>query len=170
MNDYSFFPSFTWTGGGAGAAADWAGSNVSDPGTTVGRIQINLTAGGGGNPTYTLRWRYFTASDDPTIWVLHHPVTGAIVGIWVADDPIPNNLPGIQSPSFSSRLLKANDLASLLSPGDLSAGADLVAQKQLKMANAAYRALQLKANDLAPATWLLNNCVMDLKSSRIQKA
>ena len=77
MNDYCFFPSMT----NAGALGNIALPNMADPGNTIGRFWVDPNA-----QTYTVRWRYITASDYPFVQIIKD-VLGEIVGIWESEDP-----------------------------------------------------------------------------------
>jgi len=52
---------------------------------TVGRFAVKNVDSA--QHTCKIVWRYITASDNPQIWVVQHPITGEIIGIWEADDP-----------------------------------------------------------------------------------
>ena len=90
LNDASFSPSLS----SDGATASWtvrAFFNITDPGTAVARMRLEP-----GDGNCTVRWKYVTASDQPTIWV-SYDATGKILAIWMADDPIDmnNTIPGV---------------------------------------------------------------------------
>ena len=153
LNDYAFSPSITNSSGNSIVAAQ----AIADPSTTVARFTVDPTSAIGG--TNIVRWRYVTASDDPTIWVAIDNVTGIIRATWTSDDPIPGNLPGVTLPDCTSVLLKAHDLESIaLLQAHASDAADLIASRRQSMKHQAYRALQLLTGDDAPSQWLLKNC------------
>jgi hypothetical protein len=112
-----------------------------------------------GTGVYTDRWRYITATDDPVIWVAVDDATQAIRGTWAADDPAADGGPGLVIAGCTSMKLTAQDLErwSVLSPA-AGVAADYIRDRKLRMQHQAYRALQLLANDAAPARWLLDHC------------
>lgn len=158
MNDYSFAPALTWVVTGAaiisGSASDVI-TNMTDPGTTVPRRTVTVNASGGGlgaTTTAVVRWRYVTASDDPTLWVRHQG--GAIDAVWVSDDPTPDGSPGIEG----GFLVKAWDLDQLDIPdAALQAADDRIAREHLKPQHRLYRALEVVAGGL-PDQWILDHC------------
>lgn len=162
MNDYSFAPSLTAT-----AVANVETIGAADPGNTIARIRI---ASAGGGQTSTVRWRYITASDNPTIWIAYLPATGEVKAAWASDDPTPSNIPGVRvdDPTALSIKLTAVDLErwTILSAKS-SEAADYIRDNNLKMKHQAYRALQLLANDTAPAPWLLQNCIYNTTMNRL---
>lgn len=158
LNDYSFFPNFQMTTlvTGPGALKLRSIADQSDP---VGRVTIAGT--GDGTDMYNVRWRYITASDDPTIWIAYNPATGLIASVWASDDPTPGDAPGVLVPGLTSVKLKAQQLEPLsVLNARASAAADLIRARRLRMQHQAYRALQLVANDDAPSRWILENCEM----------
>jgi hypothetical protein len=164
MNDYAFFPS-TWDNGAAivSGLLPVAGA---DSGVYTGRFTIDVS-GVSGAVTHGARWRYVTASDDPTVWIAYDPLTGTIVATWASDDPTPDGLPGVRVPGMTSLLLKAGELEGLVAPGEVSAGQDWIAARKMKQVHANYRALQLKTNDVAPSTWLLTHCHLHLPNKKL---
>ena len=87
-NDYSFAPSLTTSGSEDCLAAI---TNTSNPNNTILRIRFSQTDCLGINPTggtSTANWRYITASDHPTIWVIAN-ADGSLSGTaWEAEDPV----------------------------------------------------------------------------------
>ena len=99
MQDYTFFPSVSCATANTGTMETWAGT---DPSNTVGLFTISKCTGGVTN----VRWRYVTASDHPTIWLVVNS-DGSIATSWEADDPvIPTRYPENPNP------LKGNELTS----------------------------------------------------------
>lgn len=164
MNDYAFSPNIQQTSGTSGSIS--VGPIISaDSATTVGKFE--LTDKTAANDSFVVRWRYITASDDPTIWIAYDPLTGAIVGAWASDDPTPDGSPGITTPGMTSLLLKAGELEGLVAPGEVSAGQDWIAARKMKQVHANYRALQLKTNDAAPSTWIFTQCRLHLPNKKL---
>lgn len=154
MNDYSFFPATFASDGNSYDIDTYPGT---DPSNTVGRFAI---VGTGGGATLGARWRYFTNSDMPEMWVAKDDLTGEIKGTWAADDPPGGNVPGIIIAGCTSIRLTSADLEHLAPLSLKSAqAADYIRDRRLRMQHQAYRALQLLANDMAPSMWLLENCV-----------
>jgi|GEM_PF-5074930 len=159
MHDCSFFPSFSdIVGGNTVYLKTYSG--IPDPNDTIGAIKLDPALG----TTMTARWRYLTASDDPTIWVVAGP-TGDLLGVWAADDPIPGTTPAVQcfaatgNPLGSPILLKAGDLDGLKLPAQTLLEAEKkIAREKLRPEHHLFRALQHHANDAAPAKWLFENC------------
>lgn len=157
MNDYAFAPAtFDESGGGSPVAIHcYYGT---DPSNTVARFSLPVS-GGTGASSKGMRWRYFTASDNPVIWVAYDSATGMIVGSWASDDPTPGDVPGIVVPGCASTRLTAKDLESFsVLSGKAKEAGDLIRAKKQRMQHQAYRALQLYTNDDAPSKWLLDNC------------
>lgn len=164
MNDYAFFPSLT-----SSAVADTDDiqviENTADPGNTTGRFYV-FNVGGSG--TLTARWRYVTTSDDPTIWVVYDPVTGAIKSTWCSDDPTPNDDPGVKVAGLTSTKVKAQQLTGLaIAQVHIEAADARIAARGLNPNHRLYRALQVLSNDDAPSHWLLDNCKMELPARRL---
>lgn len=152
LNDFSFFPSITSNVDGA---IQVRAVPVADPGNTIARFQLFIT---NGNAAYTVRWRYVTASDDPTIWVLHDS-SGKIVAVWTSDDPTPGGEPGIRVAGLTPMLVKASDLKNLAPPAHaLRAADERIERAGMRSSHRLYRAVQALANDDAPARWILDNC------------
>jgi hypothetical protein len=176
MNDYSFFPSFTYDMPGASdgtTSASWEPSKQADPGNPIGRIQLHTTIVDSGpnvptSITATLRWRYVTASDRPEIWVAYD-ATGTIVATWASDDPPPAGIPGVTAKGCTSLRLTSADLESwtVLSTKASEAQA-YIQDKHLNRANQAYRALQLLSGDQAPAGWIAAHCLIDTGKVTVQ--
>jgi len=61
------------------------GKIATPPGAS--RVQMGLINTGGTDEDYASGWFYFTASNNPQIWVVQDPVTNKIIGIWHSDDP-----------------------------------------------------------------------------------
>lgn len=171
LNDYAFFPSCTSTA--AGFVHDQTFSlychfNTGDPGNTTGRVRFQF-GGTEQGAVGTLRWRYVTASDDPTIWVAYDPATGKIVATWASDDPTPEDEPGVVVRGCTSMKMTAHDLESFTELSvTASAAQDYITERQLKMQHQAYRALQLLAKDPAPSRWLLGNGHIDTAKGQIR--
>lgn len=158
MNDYAFFPSLSVTPV-SGGVRSVTFTDMTDPGNTTGRFQVGGPEAGN---TWTTRWRYMTASDDPTIWISYDEGTGKILGVWASDDPTPTGTPGLDSHGSRSVMLKAADLQGLdFAPAMQAVAADRMTRDGLKREHLLYRTLQLEANDPAPAAWILAQCVMD---------
>jgi len=82
MNDYSFYPNAQQTTGTNDEFNQMLFDGADDSSTT-GRLSIfsvNFTK------DYVIRWRYVTASDRPTIWLLLD--NGNITSVWQAEDPV----------------------------------------------------------------------------------
>lgn len=152
MNDFSFFPSLTINTAGL---ANVKTQNLVDPGDTIGRLHI---VDGGAGSTAVVRWRYVTASDDPTIWIAYDPLTGAIRATWCSDDPIPNNEPGVAVLGMVSLQFKAADILNLVTPLALALADVRIASRKLNLQHRAYRAMQVMTNDDAPSGWIFTNC------------
>ena len=158
MNDYSFSPSITDTGQWQVRNAIGAGA---DPGNTIGRLRVASVGG----TALTARWRYVTASDDPTIWVVYDNVTHALLAVWSSDDPTDG--PGVivdkvKTPTASDpMMLKAADLAGLNLPKAATDAADAkIAAERMNHAHRLYRAIQAHTGDDAPARWILDRCAV----------
>jgi hypothetical protein len=160
LSDYAFAPSITQ----AGTVADLAliASMMSDPMDTVARLGVQGTTET--NCVYTVRWRYMTASDDPTIWVVHDSA-GRLMAVWAADDELGGERPAVTVWDASmqaighARRLKSEHLAALSLPPEALAKADeQIARRRLRKAHRCYRALQHHAGDAAPARWILEHC------------
>lgn len=181
MNDYSFFPSLTYSesvSGDATTTRQWQpNGSVSDPATTVGRIKLLTTAvagtsGESASITTTMRWRYFTGTDDPTMFLLEDQLTGEVIATWFSDDPPPNGELGLVHPTnparFTTRRLKAADLESW--PG-LSAKAsdaeEWIKARGYKMEHQAMRALQLMTGGNV-ALWLSQNVSLDTELQQVK--
>ncbi len=80
MNDYSFAPSITCSSGNVALQTVAA----ADPGNTIGRIRVIACGGGAAS---TVRWRYVTASDHPTTWLIVNS-DGSLFSVWESDDPV----------------------------------------------------------------------------------
>jgi hypothetical protein len=162
MNDYGFAPSLTYSvsGSGGSGSAGMAPQSTSDPGTTVPRLTLSVNATvediGGTSATTTAiaRWRYVTASDDPTMWVVG--TEGVLTGLWVSDDPTPNGEPGLEG----GFLVKAWDLDALDIPeAALLAADERIAREGLKPEHRRYRALEVLAGGL-PDRWIWEHCAV----------
>lgn len=163
MNDYSFSPSLTAT-----AVANVETIGAADPGNTVARIRI---ASAGGGQTSTVRWRYLTASDNPVMWVAYLPATGEVKAAWASDDPTPGDVPGVKVDDLTAISIKltSRDLErwSVLTAKSQEA-ADYIRDRKLRMEHQAYRALQMLTGDSAPSNWLVSNCVVDMRTNRLE--
>ena len=163
MNDYSFFPSINDTVGGAANAVHAVTS--ADPSNTISRFNIVVGAG-----TSNVRWRYVTASDDPTIWIMYDPATGAIIGAWSSDDPTGDGSPGVQAPGLISLCLKSADLEHITELSERAKDAeDYIKEHKLKLKHQAYRAMQFLSVGRAPAQYIYQNCSFDLTSNKLQR-
>lgn len=153
MNRFSFFPS---TGHSASVAETILTYPGTDPANAIGRFRVLVPSG-----TITIRWDYFTASDDPTIWVAFNLATGEIMGVWASDDPTPGDIPGITINGCTSVKMKASELEHLTVLSAKASEAEaFVKDNKLREEHLAYRALQLMTDDVAPSRWLLENCSM----------
>jgi len=120
MNDYSFFPNIQsnlTTALGTLSSYPQPGGNTTD---TIGRFTVGPVSGEA-SVTY---WRYLNACDDPTLWAAVDN-TGEIKGMWVSDDPLPGNIPGISSPGCTSVQIQREDLSILVhlaSPDSIAKG------------------------------------------------
>jgi hypothetical protein len=166
MNDYSFFPNCQLTNVSTGPGAFHL-FQEADSSTTVGRFRLASTADA--NDTYVVRWRYVTASDKPEFWAVYNPGTGLIEHVWASDDPLPDGSAPLTVSGLTSKRFTPQALEQLTAlSGKADEAAQLILDRKLSMANQAYRALQLLANDQAPALWLLNNCVINTTTGRLQ--
>lgn len=154
MNAYSVFPA---TFSGIGSAVGLTTYTGSDPSDAIGRFGVD---GSGNSNPCGARWYYHSASDDPTMWLLYDPDTGLVRASWASDDPIPTGEPGVSRPGASVRCIKSSDLEAFteLSPY-ADAAQQLIGNKGWSMAHQAYRALQLLAQDQAPAQWLAEHMI-----------
>ncbi len=87
LHDYAFMPSI-------------ACAQAADEDGLAGRLSPYQEQGSGSAPTdtvgrfamagscSTVRWRYLTSSDTPSIWVVIDTTTGDIYALWEAEDPI----------------------------------------------------------------------------------
>jgi len=126
MNDYSFSPSVTDVSI-TNAHCMSAQANVSDPGNTTARLRLSSVncSGVATDNTATVRWRYVTASDHPTIWTVVNADGTITSAVWEAEDPIsqldypknPNPLEGTDIKSgqyfLSPQPLTVNELKNL---------------------------------------------------------
>jgi hypothetical protein len=166
MNDYAFFPNCQLTNVSTGPGVFHL-YQEADTSTTVGRFRLATT--GDASDSYVIRWRYVTASDKPEFWAVYNPGTGLIEHVWVSDDPLPDGSAPLTVAGLTSKRFTAQALEQLTAlSGKADEAARLILDKGLSMANQAYRALQLLANDEAPALWLLNNCVINTTTGRLQ--
>lgn len=165
LNDYAFPPNIQFTGGTG--IPDLQPFNGADSGTTVGRLAFG-TPPACATYDYVVRWRYVTASDNPTIWAVIDPATGVILATWTSDDPTLDDVPGLEMAGLQSIKLTAADLEHLTVLNSRAAeAADFIRDRKMRMQHQAYRALQLHANDLAPSKWLLDHVNYDLVSRRV---
>lgn len=156
LNDYSFGANITQIIVSS-AIQHLVPYQGSDSSTTVQRF--GLAATGDASDTYVIRWRYFTASDNPTIWVARHTVTGLIHGVWASDDPLSDESAGIQVAGCLSIQFKAVDLEHLSALSvKASAAQDLIRDRKWKMQHQAFRALELVADKQCVSEWLYQNC------------
>ena len=86
MNDYSFTPSMSLTAGFASTNVTIHPWSTTDPSNTVGLLALRISTSEI-SVTTTIRWRYMTASDNPTVWAAYSSA-GKISALWMADDPI----------------------------------------------------------------------------------
>ena len=87
LHDYAFMPSI-------------ACAQAADEDGLAGRLSPYQEQGSGSAPTdtvgrfamdgdcSTVRWRYLTSSDTPSIWVVSDRTTGAVLAVWEAEDPL----------------------------------------------------------------------------------
>lgn len=166
MNDYSFSPSMSSTSvPTASHLAPWSGT---DPSNTIAAYSVTDNSG-----THTARWRYMTASDNPTVWVAYRTLTGEIVGSWVSDDPVlPNNpqpftmldaLTHLPDPLISYTTISAADILrdGGLTAQDMQQGDTMIESKRWSPQHRAYRAVQAKTGDDAPAHWYADTFCID---------
>jgi hypothetical protein len=176
FNDYSFFPNFQAT---TGSSFESLGlSHSLDDATYVGKCAIST------DDAFVIRWRYITATDTPTVWILIDPDSNEVLATWVSDDPIYRELDEfvedssglltlqkrkiastespIQSNTGIPQLVSIDTLSEITIPKNMKDSADRHIDKHgLKQENRLYRALQFHTKDLAPATWLHQNCGWD---------
>lgn len=165
MNDYGFCPSFTLTTDDGVNPSVLALNIQADPNDTVARVRVNNNSTTG---TATIRWRYVSASDDPTMWIVYDPVTGEIKVTWCSDDPTPNEEPGVRVVGMNNIKVRPPQLTGLNIAVQHLQGADArIAAKGLNPANRLYRALQVLSDDDAPSKWLFENCKVQLPAKRI---
>lgn len=131
MNDYSFAPNVHATGVGANTFAVRAQTTLSTG--TVGRFRMEEVGSG---ESFTVRWRYVTASRPGEIVILRKISTGEIVAVWKSqiDDPQRSPLSGngsvdiekIEITKFPDRLFSdrvhADKILKDLNAGALSLG------------------------------------------------
>lgn len=153
MNDYSFFPSLTNTT--TSEFSVQAIPSTADPSDTVGRFRVTR---GSGTGVFTARWRYITSSDTPTIWVSHDQ-DGNIVAVWMSDDPLPNNKPGLLATEDQYTVIEVprGDLEILL-PIISSDALAIGSAKASSGDRVAYRALHEAFTN--PAQELMARCVI----------
>jgi hypothetical protein len=76
----------------------------------------------------------------------------------------------ISSPGLIAHPVPLATLSQLALPqGMLDAADRHIERKKMKPENRLYRALQFHTRDLAPSSWLLNNCAWDHAGSAIRK-
>ncbi|OGN28975.1 MAG: hypothetical protein A3I26_03305 [Candidatus Yanofskybacteria bacterium RIFCSPLOWO2_02_FULL_43_10] len=107
MNDYSFFPNIEQDdcSGGATLSALHA-STANESNDTVGRFHVIVQSGPCSSGSGDVRWRYVTASDRPTIWLVVN-ADGSISAVWEGEDPVhqfqyPNNPNPLEGTPLSS--------------------------------------------------------------------
>jgi len=155
MNDYAFAPSLTNDTETVAVTCIYS----ADPNNTVACIRAAPSTLGG---ITTIRWRYITASDDPTIWMAYDPDSGMIKAVWVSDDPTVDERPGVIVEGCISKKFMGADLAVLgIAKSHLSAAERYIAANKMKIEHRFYRALQIATNDSAPFRWLLENVKID---------
>jgi len=179
LNDYSFSPSITGNVNGMSVFV----RGLADPGDTIGRLSIKNADVS--SHTYAVRWRYITASDEPTIWVIVDQASGEILSAWVSDDPVryhetvweidqetglttqrkiwrPSVNPPI-SASDPSCIVQYVPIAMCSNMGvsqrDINSARRHIGEKGMKEANLDYRALQFHTHEEAPANWIVENCI-----------
>jgi hypothetical protein len=152
--------------GGSLLATIYAGANNNDYVPLLDLIGV--VGAGGWAANYTLQWRYFTATDNPVVWVSFNPETGAVQSVWASDDPIVGDVPGIYKSSGLVRRFTAKDFEHLTALSEkASEAAAMIRDSKRRMAHQAYRAMQLVSGQSAPSQWILENCVIDLSTKRI---
>jgi len=157
MNDYSFAPSLTDNCGTTrGGLFNY---NVADPGDTVGRVTVQGAAGTG---NLTHRWRYITASDNPTIWLIVDQ-SGDIKAVWTSDDPCEptDTVPCIAvSPpcvGCTTKKLKSADLPFIFPLEEEQEANARITKRHGNAIHRQYRTLQGYSGDDAPSKWLFDN-------------
>ena len=85
MQDYCFFPNVATDAGDQ--ISMWAYTTIAASNYT-GRFAIRNDTGVT-TKSYSIFWRYFTASDEPFIYAIRDKSTGTIIGTWLCDDPPP---------------------------------------------------------------------------------
>lgn len=165
MNDYSFSPSITMGTTVDATDVRMLPTKMVDPNNTVGQFSVSWTGGTAGS--VTARWRYVTASDQPTVWVIHD-ATGNILGAWVSDDPPPTAGCPIGLGKGTAVRIDPNSLAALgVSPDHYSWADAWIAAKKYSSAHRDYRAFQRMTGQDAPASWLLEHTKFDLALVRL---
>jgi hypothetical protein len=83
MQDYCFFPNIS----GDGGAGNWTVKAYHTPAASyIGRFALYNS--GVGSQTYTVYWRYITATDEPFIYAIRDK-NGDMVATWACTDPPP---------------------------------------------------------------------------------
>ncbi len=175
LNDYSFAPTL-YSSDGSSTWGMWV-PQTTDPANTVARIAISGAANG---VTFGARWRYVTASDDPTVWIAVNPASGDVVAVWVSDDPpsvtedvfLDDPMEGlvlrrqqrilpvqpISVPNSEPKLIPLEMLSQFAIPQAALDAADRhIEAKKLNPSRRLYRALQFHTRDIAPSGWLHQN-------------
>lgn len=91
LNDFSFFPSYTNNGG---TMRELKTKDIADPSNTIAALRV-----GAGSGTWTVRWKYITASRPPELVVLRNKATLEPVAIWQSEIDYPSRAPvGLAAP------------------------------------------------------------------------
>lgn len=165
MNDYSFFPSCFQGTNFDGANITMLPTAGADPNNTIGQFTVTWTGGTGG--TMIIRWRYMTATDNPTIWV-GVDGSGNIVTAWVSDDPIPGGVCPLKHPTLTFHQLDPNDLGDVGITDEHKTQADAwIKANGYSAANRNYRAFQQMTGQAAPSTWLIEHAKHDSGTNKL---
>jgi len=85
--------------------------------------------------------------------------TGAIRATWCADDPLPNDGPGLTLPDCTSRKFVSSDLDLQPTAGELAQANAAIAAALQSSEHLNYRALQARTNN--PAQWITANAKVE---------
>ena len=90
LNEYSFFPNLNQRSCD-GAAARGTLHLAPNLFGTVGRVYVDATCATQGlspnNSIWQIQWRYLSASDTPSVWVVRE-ADGTVVAVWESEDPV----------------------------------------------------------------------------------
>lgn len=177
--DWSFPANFRRTGGTSGS---WTGVfNVkfrdhgnyhnNDDYLQRWRLELSVTGTPGGiySVNYTVQWRYFTASDNPVIWLAIDQSTGNLISVWSGDDPLKNDTPGVGVEGALIQRITSQDLEQLTPLNNkASEAAEHIRSQGLRMQHHAYRAMQFLSGNPAPSEWIVNHCEWDLLTKKLK--